>query len=36
MIQVHKDSLVVDSHNDLIVAHIRRGNQSISDDPITG
>ena len=33
MIQVHKDSLVVDSHNDLIVAHIRRGNQSISDDP---
>ena len=33
MIQIHRDSLVIDSHNDLIVAHIRRGNQSISDNP---
>ena len=33
MVQIHKDSLVIDSHNDLIVAHIRRGNQSISDNP---
>ena len=33
MIQIHRDSLVIDSHNDLIVAHIPRGNQSISDNP---
>ena len=33
MVQIHKDSLVVDSHNDLIMDHIRRGNQSISDNP---
>jgi hypothetical protein len=33
MIQIHRGSLVIDSHNDLIVAHIRRGNQSISDNP---
>ena len=36
MIQIHRGSLVIDSHNDLIAAHIRRGNQSISDDEDDG
>ena len=30
-IDLHKEALVIDSHNDTIVGHIRRGNISISD-----
>ena len=30
--QLHADALVIDSHNDTIVAHIRRGNLSLSGD----
>jgi membrane dipeptidase len=30
---LHRDSLVVDSHNDSIVLHIRLGNRSMSDRP---
>ena len=29
---LHQDALVLDSHNDSIVSHIRRGNQSIADE----
>ncbi len=29
---LHEDALVIDSHNDTIVSHIRRGNISISDE----
>lgn len=28
-LELHRDALVVDSHNDAIVAHIRRGNRSL-------
>ena len=31
-ISLHEDALVIDSHNDTIVSHIRRGNISISDE----
>jgi len=30
--ELHKDALVIDSHNDTIVAHIRRGNASFFSD----
>ena len=30
--ELHTQSLVIDSHNDSIVAHIRRGNISIADE----
>src|SRR5687768_14261054 len=30
---LHRDALVVDSHNDSIVLHIRLGNRSFSDRP---
>lgn len=29
--ELHRDALVFDTHNDSLVAHIRRGNQSLSD-----
>src|SRR6476659_3348763 len=28
--QLHRDALVIDSHNDTIVSHIRRGNLSLA------
>jgi hypothetical protein len=28
--QLHRNALVIDSHNDTIVSHIRRGNRSVS------
>jgi membrane dipeptidase len=31
--ELHKDALVIDSHNDTIVSHIRRGNRSLSEKP---
>src|SRR5687767_7851499 len=31
--QLHRDALVLDSHNDSIVLHIRLGNRSFSDRP---
>ncbi|MDA8218058.1 MAG: membrane dipeptidase, partial [Dehalococcoidales bacterium] len=40
--QLHREALVIDSHNDTIVAHIRRGNlslqtgESVSDDTFYG
>ena len=30
---LHQDALVIDSHNDTIVSHIRRGNLSLSETP---
>ncbi len=33
-LDLHSDSLVIDSHNDAIVAHIRRGNISLADDQV--
>ncbi|MGH2352429.1 MAG: dipeptidase [Chloroflexota bacterium] len=33
---LHRESLVVDSHNDSIVLHIRLGNRSMSDRPTQG
>lgn len=32
---LHQDALVIDSHNDTIVSHIRRGNRSISEQTNT-
>lgn len=32
---LHQDALVIDSHNDTIVSHIRRGNRSLSEHPNT-
>ena len=33
-LELHRDALLIDSHNDTLVAHIRRGNLSLSDrDP---
>lgn len=31
---LHSESLVIDSHNDAIVAHIRRGNLSLADENV--
>jgi len=31
--ELHRQALVVDSHNDTIVAHIRRGNYSLAAGP---
>ena len=33
-LDLHKQSLVIDSHNDSIVAHIRRGNISLADEHV--
>lgn len=33
---LHNQSLVIDSHNDAIVAHIRRGNISLANEQIAG
>ena len=30
--ELHEQALVIDSHNDAIVAHIRRGNVSLADE----
>ncbi|MDE0084105.1 MAG: hypothetical protein OXU23_00205, partial [Candidatus Poribacteria bacterium] len=32
ILDFHNQSLVIDSHNDSIVAHIRRGNISLADE----
>ena len=32
--ELHKQALVIDSHNDAIVAHIRRGNVSLADENV--
>ncbi len=34
ILELHKQALVIDSHNDAIVAHIRRGNVSIADENV--
>ncbi len=33
-LDLHSESLVIDSHNDAIVAHIRRGNISLANDQV--
>ena len=35
VLDLHQQSLVIDSHNDAIVAHIRRGNVSLADENAT-
>ena len=32
--ELHEQALVIDSHNDAIVAHIRRGNVSLADESV--
>ena len=34
VLELHKQALVIDSHNDAIVAHIRRGNVSLADENV--
>ncbi len=34
VLELHEQALVIDSHNDAIVAHIRRGNLSLADENV--